>query len=240
VRADVVVSTASTRETMLRLLGGRYLDGATRRRLERWPTFEPLVLFSAGVSMPLAGEPAALVLRQPEPLLVGGLPRDNLYLRIFGEDPAFAPPGHAVIQAHVTTDYRYWANLGDHYAGEKEETALALLGRIERRFPGLRARVEMVDLATPLTFWRWARAPGGAYEGWLPTARSLRSHLPRWVPGVAGLYLAGQWVEPGGGVPAVLASGRQLIQILAEQAGRRFHVRPIPPREPREPRAPAV
>jgi hypothetical protein len=39
--------------------------------------------------------------------------------------------------------------------------------------------------------------------------------VPKHVHGVAGLYVAGRWVEVGGGVPPALWSGRQAVQLLA-------------------------
>ena len=34
--------------------------------------------------------------------------------------------------------------------------------------------------------------------------------------------MAGQWVEPGGGVPLALMSGRQAVQLMCHDAGRPF------------------
>jgi phytoene dehydrogenase-like protein len=80
----------------------------------------------------------------------------------------------------------------------------------------------MTDLATPLTYWRNARSWRGAFEGWLPTTDNFMHHVPKTLPGLDGFYMAGQWVEPGGGVPTALMSGRQLAQILCDAAGRTF------------------
>jgi phytoene dehydrogenase-like protein len=34
--------------------------------------------------------------------------------------------------------------------------------------------------------------------------------------------MAGQWVEPGGGVPTAIISGRQVIQLVCHDEGRLF------------------
>ena len=88
--------------------------------------------------------------------------------------------------------------------------------------PGIAADVKMTDVATPLTFWRSARSWRGAFEGWMPSADSFSQHVPKTLPGLDGFYMAGQWVEPGGGVPTALMSGRQLVQILCDAAGKPF------------------
>jgi phytoene dehydrogenase-like protein len=82
----------------------------------------------------------------------------------------------------------------------------------------------MVDLATPLTFWRSARAWRGAFEGWLPS--SAFTHVPKQLPGLDGFYMAGQWVEPGGGVPMAIMSGRHVIEILCSRLRRPFVIEP--------------
>ena len=84
----------------------------------------------------------------------------------------------------------------------------------------------MADVATPLTFWRNARAWRGAYEGWMPSTDNFMQHVPKTLPGLDRLYMAGQWVEPGGGVPTALMSGRQLVQILCSEAGKPFVAAP--------------
>jgi phytoene dehydrogenase-like protein len=163
-----------------------------------------------------------LILKQRRPLVTGDVARDRLYLRIFNDSAAFAPPGHTVIQAMLTTSYDFWARQGTRYQREKQRVADEVLERVAVRLPEIAGRVRMIDVATPLTFWRYARSWRGAYEGWLPTPKTLRARVPKRFPMIEGLYLAGQWVQPGGGVPPALLSGRHLVQVLCEQAGRPF------------------
>ena len=49
------------------------------------------------------------------------------------------------------------------------------------------------------------------------TPEQSRRPLPKTLPGLDGFYMAGQWVEPGGGVPTVLASGRQGVQLICHR-----------------------
>lgn len=216
-RSGIVVSTSSAYETSLRLLGGRFVDSSTRKRLDTWPKFQPIVLLSLGVEAPLTDLPPALVLRQSVPLVVGGRANDAFYVRVCNDEPAFAPEGHCVVQATVGTDYDWWAERGPRYGSEKAAAARSIVDRIEHRVPGLGQAVAVTDVATPLTFWRHGRAWRGAYEGWLPTPHTFMTHVPKTIPGLKGLYLAGQWVEPGGGIPPSLMSGRQLVQILCDE-----------------------
>jgi phytoene dehydrogenase-like protein len=219
--ADVVVSTASAPETVFRLLAGRFAAAAWRRRMDRWPMFQPVLLASFGIAASLAEQPSTLIIDGITPLDLGGCQNDSLYLRIYNEDPAFAPPGHTVVQAMLPTQYDWWATRGLQYQREKDLAGKRILACIDRYLLGAEARVEMVDLATPLTFWRNARAWRGAFEGWLPTIHSF-GHVAKQLPGLERFYMAGQWVEPGGGVPLAIMSGRHVAEIICAALGRSF------------------
>jgi phytoene desaturase len=222
VAADAVVSTASAPETVLHLLGGRYGADTLRERLASWPIFEPIVLVTFGVAAPLADLPPTLLLDGIPGLEVGGRHNGHFYLRVYNHAGGGAPPGHALVQVMLQTDYDWWAARGARYGAAKDAVAASLLAQLTEYVPALAGAVRMVDVATPLTYWRQARSWRGAYEGWKPTAAALFGHVDKVLPGLDDLYLAGQWVEPGGGVPMALLSGRQVIQVLCRRAGRAF------------------
>ena len=46
--------------------------------------------------------------------------------------------------------------------------------------------------------------------------------MSKTLPGLHNLFMAGQWVEPGGTVPMVALSGRNAIQSICHQDGRSF------------------
>src|SRR6185369_2770048 len=222
--ADIVVSTASMPETVLRLLGGRYGAEQARARLARWKTFQPIVLASYGIALPLADVPPSLLIDHVEPLRVGTLSTEHLSVRVYNDEASFAPPGHTVIQTTLASSYDYWAKTGLRYRAEKDAVGAAALERLDRYLPGVQAAVRVSDVATPLTFWHTARSWKGAYEGWLPTSEAMLGHVKKTLPGLAGFYMAGQWVEPGGGVPTALMSGRQVTQLICADERRPFVV----------------
>jgi phytoene dehydrogenase-like protein len=158
------------------------------------------------------------------PFEVGGARNEHLYLRVCNDDPALAPPGHAVVQAMLGTSYTWWATRGDKYEVAKDEAARVALEQIERIVPGIAAHVRMTDVATPLTYWQKTRSWRGAYEGWMPSDVSMFGHVKKTLAGLGGFYMAGQWVEPGGGVPTAVMSGRQAVQIACADDGRIFKV----------------
>jgi len=146
-------------------------------------------------------------------------------IRIFNYSPHFAPPGKTVVQVMFETEWDYWNDLQKdrpHYEAEKERVAAEVLARLERHFPSITSQVEVTDVATPYTTWRYTLNYKGAYMGWLPTPQTIMTAIPRTLPGLANFYLAGQWVLPGGGVPPCLYSGRHVVQILCRRDGKPF------------------
>jgi phytoene dehydrogenase-like protein len=229
-RFDAVISAADGHSTVFDMLDGRYADDALRARYRDWKLMRPWLMISLGVARDFAGEPHFTTYRLAEPFTVGPQQVDGLGLRIFNYAPGFAPAGKTVIQPAFETDWDYWNDLRAQdlgmYEAEKARLTAEVLRRLEAHYPGLSAQVEMTDVATPCTTWRYTRNWRGAYEGWLPTGSQLMTSLPRTLPGLADFIMAGQWVIPGGGVPTCLISGRDAIRILCKQDGRVFTAGP--------------
>jgi phytoene dehydrogenase-like protein len=83
----------------------------------------------------------------------------------------------------------------------------------------------VIDVATPLSFERYTGNWHGSVSGWIlspETMRLLLRGIPKTLPGLEGLFMAGQWVEPGGMVPMAAVSGRNVIQMICSEDGRRF------------------
>ncbi|MGZ5971530.1 MAG: phytoene desaturase family protein [Polyangiales bacterium] len=222
--ADVVISTSSVPETVLRLLGGRHGAKDARHRLENWKLFDPIALVSFGVASALEAYPQTLLVDGIPSFEIGGRRNDRLLLRVFNDDRQIASPGHTVVQAMLTTDYDWWAKRGTGYTAAKDQIVERALELVETHlpYPGFRKIVRVTDIATPITYWNMARSWRGAFEGWMPRNGSMFDHMKKTLPGLESFYMAGQWVEPGGGVPTAIHSGRQVIQLLCKERNRTF------------------
>ncbi len=96
--------------------------------------------------------------------------------------------------------------------------------RLEARYPGISPQVEMVDVATPYTWWRYTRNFRGAYMGWLMSSEIINAQIKKTLPGLGNFYMAGQWVTSGDGVVSSLYSGRHVVQIICHGEGKEFLV----------------
>ncbi|HSQ77340.1 MAG TPA: FAD-dependent oxidoreductase, partial [Nitrospirota bacterium] len=170
---------------------------------------------------------AGLSLELKEPLIVGGVAHTYLGVHIYNFDPTFAPQGKTVLIVMLATDYEYWRKLRENdaqYKSEKEMIADKVVSILDERFPGLASQVEMRDIASPTTFVRYTGNWKGSFEGWQVTPKTWNfgQVMKKTLPGLSNFYMAGQWVEPGGGLPAVAMSGRNVIQIICKKEKRTF------------------
>jgi phytoene dehydrogenase-like protein len=224
-RADHVVSTAPGPTTVFRMLGGRYTDAKLRERYAEWPMFDAICLVSFCVERQWPDVPTSMTVRLAEPFHCGPDHVDGLVVRNMVYDPSLAPEGCCVLQVLHRSNFDFWHDVHhapERYAQLKRELAGQVRDRLERYFPGLGESEAFVDVATPYTFWRYARSFRGAFEGWLPTVEAMRSRPSKTLPGLSRFHMAGQWVEPGGGIPPAVTSGRHVVQLICKEHGREF------------------
>ena len=224
-RADIVVSAADGYSTIFKMLGGRYVDEKIKERYRNWKLFRPLVMVSFGVAREFRGEPWLSIIMLKSPFTVGNQIIEGIFVRIFNYSSRFAPPGKTVVQVAFETEWEWWNELQkdrQRYDAEKERVAADVLERLETHYPGMLSQVEVTDVTTPYTTWRYTRNYKGAFEGWLPTPEAINTQISKTLPGLDNFYMAGQWVMPGGGVPPCLYSGRHVVQILCHRDGKPF------------------
>jgi len=224
-RAGVVVSAADGYGTIFKLLGSRYVNEKIANRYDNWKLIRPVVMASFGVAREFADAPWMSIIKLERPFAVGSQAIDGIIIRIFNYSDRFAPPGKTVVQVSFETEWDFWNELRkdrSRYDAEKERMAAELLERLEAHYPGISSQVEMTDVATPYTAWRYTRNHRGAYMGWLPTPEVINTRIKRTLPGLTNFYMAGQWVMPGGGVPPCLYSGQHVVQLLCHRDGKPF------------------
>jgi phytoene dehydrogenase-like protein len=228
--ADYVISAADGHATIFKMLEGKYADETVRGYFEKLLPFPPLVYIALGVNRSFSDWPASasgIALELTEPIMIGSVRLKFLGVKVYNFDPALAPEGKTLLIMMFPTDYEYWKKLrgnDDHYKAEKVKIADSVVALLDRRFPGLAGQVEMLDVASPTTFERYTGNWKGSYEGWqvTPNTWSFGKLMRKTLPGLENFYMAGHWVEPGGGLPAAAMSGRNVIQIICKKEKRKF------------------
>ncbi len=226
--ADYVVSAADGRRTIFDWLEGKYTDPEIEDIYKLRPVSSSSLLVALGAArtfedLPSSG--AGWIYFLDEPVTLGGKEFRSIRPMIYNFDPSLAPPGKTLIRLLFPADWDFWNALReapDRYRAEKEKIAGTVISLLDRRYPGLAAQIEMWDVATPLTFERYTGNWKGSSIGWDLTTETFLTPMKKVLPGLDNFFMAGHWVEPGGGIPGVAASGRNVIQIIAKKDKKTF------------------
>lgn len=228
-RARMVISAADGHTTLFELLGGRYLDKKMAEAYAHPHLKSSLVQVALGLNRNFSDAPATLKLVLDNPLSIpDGTVFPSMDIRIYRDVPELSPPGKtlAVVQLETRHD-EYWTGLRDRsrdkYQASKDRVAQDVIALLEERVGGIRNTVEMVDVTTPATYQRYTGNWRGSIQGWDTEKLFAPNPFKRELHDLANFYMAGQWVEPGGGVPSVFKSGRDLAQIICRKDKKTFH-----------------
>ncbi len=226
--SDIVVSAADGHSTTFDMLEGKYMDAKIEGYYSNYETFPSYLLVSFGVARTFDDYPRAVVMFPEQPLTTDRVSKyEGVMVRIFGFDPTLAPEGKTVITAWILTrEHEYWDNLKrttpKEYEAEKNRIAEEVLEILEKRFGDIRSKVEMTDVCTPATVMRYTSNWKGSFEGWLWTPEIGLGGMSKMLPRLGNFYMVGHWVEPGGGLPTVMKSGRDLAQIICKRDKKKF------------------
>ncbi|OGF58617.1 MAG: hypothetical protein A2Y62_14545 [Candidatus Fischerbacteria bacterium RBG_13_37_8] len=216
--ADFVISAADGHSTIFNMLEGKFINDRIRHIYDDYPVGPAVVMVALGVSRLFEELPHAafgIVFKLPKMITIGGIEQQWLRPMIYNYDPSLSPPGKTLIRFVLPAEYDYWKVLSQdnaRYQSEKKAIADKVVTLLELRFPGISKQVEILDVATPLTFERYTGNWRGSILGWDATTETFFMPLPKQLPGLENFYMAGHWVNPGAGVPGSALSGRAAIQ----------------------------
>jgi phytoene dehydrogenase-like protein len=223
-RADYVISCGDSYNTIFNLLEGKYLNKKIKERHETWMLYRPFLTASYGVAREFKNDIPFNTILLEKPIKIGDELVKTLLIRILNYSSYFAPTGKSVFQIDIETGFDFWFNLQKKdrkaYEQAKQKLAEELLSRAEKYYPGITGQVEVIDVATPYTTWRYTMNQRASWGGWMMSADNIIQQVERRLPGLRNFYMAGHWVL--GGVPGVLYSGRQAIQLVCHDEGKKF------------------
>ena len=217
VRVDAVISAADGYTTLYKLLGGQYVP----KKLAKYyggdyPTLTSVLVFM-GVDHDFSSTPHNISFPLDPPLEMGGHLHRQIGFKNYSFDPSLSPPGKSVVSAVFYADYEYWEELAqdrEQYKAEKGRIAQRVVEELERRFPEATGKVEVTDVATPLTFTRYTGVWKGAYMSWISTPQSGNIIIPKRLPRLKDFYMAGLWTQGSAGLPGAAVTGRYAVQVM--------------------------
>jgi phytoene dehydrogenase-like protein len=228
--ADIVISAADGHSTIFGMLDGRYISDRIRSYYEVIPKNEPFgIEVNLGVNRDVSSEPHAITLLLEVPLRIEDREEDSVFLELFDSDSGLCPRGKGVIKADLVGSYEYWKALRDdmeRYRAEKDEVASRVIDVLEKRFPGLKDQIEVVDVTTPVTCERYTNNLHG-YQSWpskVDINKVMKEGLSRTLPGLYGFFMVGQWAGAAVGVSTVALMGRKTVEDICKMDRKKFEI----------------
>ncbi|MFO0755425.1 MAG: NAD(P)/FAD-dependent oxidoreductase [Byssovorax sp.] len=226
--AGTVISNADAGVTYRDLVGREHLPGSTRRKVERMRLSLSSICLFVGVKGDVSKDgmtdaniwnyPSIDLDRGYEPLARGEMPPDDFFFLSSPslkdpESPDKAPPGCSTLELVTLVPYAPFTRFagtktmkrGPAYEAMKAELGDRYLKCVERYVPDVRKRIEVMEVATPVTNVSFAFAPEGAIYG--PDHGPDQMGPWRYAPkgDVPGLFLCGSSTIGAGIVPSALS-----------------------------------
>jgi len=228
--ADIVVSAADGKTTIHDLLDGKYISETIKKEYDQADLNPSKIQVSLGVNNTFEDWPHTVKVILPSLYTISdGSEYNSFDILIYNYVEGLTPENKTLLIIQLDTkNGEYWSGLREidkhQYRMEKKRIADELIGILDRKIGGIKKNIEMVDVATPATYIRYTGNWNGSIQGWANENIFRANPFKKELPGLENFFMIGQWVEPGGGIPNVFKSGRDLTQIICKKDRKKFIV----------------
>jgi phytoene dehydrogenase-like protein len=189
-------------------------------------TTEPtmVTLISLGINADLRKYPERPLIKLKEPVTLDNQTYKYLMISNYANDPVYSPEGKTAMTIQLPGDtYDFWkkAKAENHYTEEKQKIADRIIEAIATQIPETEEKIEVCDVATPLTYERYCGNWKGSWMTAITSDMKMKSY-PSVIKGLDNVYFAGQRLMPPGGLPPALMTGRTAVQYLCRDTGTLF------------------
>jgi phytoene dehydrogenase-like protein len=231
--SEFTISAADWYYTVFKVLGGKFTNQKliALKNLEKLEVYPSIFNVTMGIADTLADWPHFFRFPLSEPMhSPDGTDYERFEIHIYNYDPTIAPPGKTVLTASFYTKKGdFWINAQENdrklYDQAKTDFSNRIIAELEKKMPVIRDKIEMVDILSPATLYRYTNTWKGSAQGWFP-GKNLAAASPVGyeLPGLKNFYYSSQWSVPGGGLPVCVKTARDLVQTLCHDKGMKFRI----------------
>ena len=212
--ADAVIVTVDTMAIDYLFDAPPKADWLDEMRAVTVPTMTTFV--ALGIDADLKKYPRAGVSKLVKPITLAAQTYEYLYINNYAHDLTYSPEGKTAMTIQLGGDtYDFWKTAKEEmrYDEEKQRLASAVTEALAFVMPETHGRVDVCDIATPLTYERYCGNWRGSWMTEMTSSMKMNNY-PAVIKGLSGVYFAGQRMMPPGGLPVALMSGRTAVQYL--------------------------
>lgn len=187
---------------------------AEKMRKETKPVLDTFI--SLGIKADLSAIPESIVFSLDTPIYCVGQEMQNIGINNYAVYKGYAPEGCSAITSFISGDsYDWWKKKKGNgsYEAEKEKLVETFIEALTKKIPEIDGKVEVWDVATPLTYERYLHSYKGSWMTVMGKGASMEEY-PCKPQNIANLYFAGQRMKPPGGLPVALETGRKAVQYV--------------------------
>jgi phytoene dehydrogenase-like protein len=174
---------------------------------------------SLGINADLQNYPHQYVFKPTVTINFVGESLEYLHVNNYADDPNFSPEGKTAMTLILGGNtYDFWSAAKENgtYNEEKQKLADEIIAAIEAQIPEAKGKVEVCDVATPLTYERYCGTWKGSYMTDVTPEINMEEPYPPTIEGMEGLYFAGQRIMPPGGFPAAVVTAKIAVEQLCK------------------------
>lgn len=168
------------------------------------------ISFSGSMSIDIPGE-----LRE-------GLHSDKALLRESAYEKSFVKDGKKVLQSMIYVDEefaKYFIEISkiegkEQYREEKKKLGDMQKDMIEKLFPEMEGKLELIDNWTPASYARYVGTEIGSWMSFIMPAKKIPVFVKGKVKGMQNLFFASQWQMMPGGLPLAALAGKNTAKMI--------------------------
>lgn len=220
---DAVIVTSDTRKAIDTLFDSPVSEKWTKKFRQELDGSQNMFI-SMGVKSDLSHLPYSMVFPFDKPFEYADSSFSEVRVNNYAKYADHSPKGSTSLTCVLLSAcYDFWKKAKEDgtYNQKKKELAQLFVDKLSEFLPDLKDKLEVIDIATPVTYERYC----GSYKGsWMTVWKKGRSKpsIPQVLKEVKNLYFAGQRILMCGGLPMAVYTGRRAIQLLCRDTGTVF------------------
>ena len=225
--ADYVICTTDAHHTLFNLLDGKYRDHYYEKRFKNLENNPLIQGFQIGfkIKKDLSSFPKMLNFKSKD-IKINNFVLNRFSIRNHAFDSSLYNDNISVMTVlfHVDDDiYNYLNNLTrKDYEKEKIRIGMEIREEIKKYLSLNDEEINLIDVATPLTYERYTNAYHGSYMSFLTTKKAKGLMRKGLIKKLKNFALAGQWIMPPGGLPIALFSGKFAVARICKIEKKKF------------------